>query len=54
MSWLVWNVKGINKKYKQKVLNNYIKENHIKLVGLVETRVKENKVDVISQRISFG
>ncbi|KAK4736882.1 hypothetical protein R3W88_000579 [Solanum pinnatisectum] len=54
MTWLVWNVRGINKKYKQKELNTCIRENHIKLVGLVETKVKMNKVDAISQRIVSG
>lgn len=46
MSWLVWNVRGTNKRYKQKELSRYVKDNHIKLVGSIETRV-----EIITQRL---
>lgn len=32
MTWLAWNIWGINKRYKQKELSAYIRENHIKVV----------------------
>lgn len=34
-------MRGINKRYKQKELHNYIRNKNIKLAGLMETRVKE-------------
>lgn len=49
MKWLFWNVRGVNKRYKQKELRNYMKNNNIKLVGLVETRVKEHNAQNICQ-----
>ncbi|XP_070009747.1 uncharacterized protein [Nicotiana sylvestris] len=48
MTWLIWNIRGLNKRYKQKEINQYIKDKHIKLAGLVETKVKEgNAVKII-------
>lgn len=41
INWLFWNVRGVNKRYKQKELHNYIRNKNIKLAGLMETRVKE-------------
>ncbi|KAG5587148.1 hypothetical protein H5410_047582 [Solanum commersonii] len=46
MTWLVWNIKWINKQYKQKELTYYIHKNHAKLVGLLDTRVKKFKIKV--------
>ncbi|XP_019256484.1 PREDICTED: uncharacterized protein LOC109234895 [Nicotiana attenuata] len=54
MSWMAWNIRGTNKRYKQKELGTYIKENNIKLVGLVETRVKKEKATQISQLVTPG
>ncbi|XP_060190867.1 uncharacterized protein LOC132620191 [Lycium barbarum] len=54
MSWLVWNIRGTNKRLKQKELVTFIKENNVKLVGLVETRVKKNNVAFITDRIAPG
>lgn len=42
INWLFWNVRGVNKRYKQKELHNYIRNKNIKLAGLMETRVKEH------------
>ena len=43
MKWLFWNMRGINKRYKQKEIKMLIK-NKVCLAGLVETRVKNNKL----------
>ncbi|XP_060217125.1 uncharacterized protein LOC132644554 [Lycium barbarum] len=44
MTWLCWNVRGINKRYKQKELKYYITSKKLKFVCLVETRVKRHRV----------
>lgn len=51
MIWLFWNIRGVNKRYKQKELRNYIKAKKIKLAGIIETRVKEHKFQAISRNI---
>ncbi|XP_060210949.1 uncharacterized protein LOC132637959 [Lycium barbarum] len=43
MKCLIWNVRGINKRYKQKELKQYLRNNNIKLAGLIKTRVKQGK-----------
>ncbi|XP_060190886.1 uncharacterized protein LOC132620215 [Lycium barbarum] len=56
MTWLFWNVRGINKRYKQKELKQYLLNKRIKLAGIVETRVKEqnmaNRLNKIAPRWS--
>lgn len=42
INWIFWNVRGVNKRYKQKELHNYIRNKSIKLADLMETRVKEH------------
>ncbi|KAK4734020.1 hypothetical protein R3W88_008281 [Solanum pinnatisectum] len=54
MTWVFWNVRGGNKWYKRKELKNYIKSKHIKLAGLVETRVKTHKASQVIQHIVPG
>ncbi|XP_060181958.1 uncharacterized protein LOC132611557 [Lycium barbarum] len=54
MNWVIWNVRGTNKWYKQKELKNYLKSKHIQLAGFVETRVKEPKAEKIMQHIAPG
>lgn len=54
VSWLAWNVRGLNKRYRQKELTRYLRENRVKLAGLIETRVKEHKTYRISNKISPG
>lgn len=54
MTWLVWNVRGISKRYKQKELKLYLKNKYIKLAGLLETRVKETSVNRVFKNISPG
>lgn len=37
-------MRGVNKRYKQEELKDYIKSRDIKLAGIIETRVKEHNV----------
>ncbi|XP_060210892.1 uncharacterized protein LOC132637893 [Lycium barbarum] len=52
MNWLAWNIKGLNKVYKQKELSIYLKDQRIKLAGIVETRVKEHKAPNIVKKVA--
>lgn len=52
MNWLFWNVLGINKRYKEKELRNYINNNHFTLGGIVETRVKVHKMEKIASSLA--
>jgi len=54
MIWLVWNMRGINKRYKQKELAKYLKKNKIKVEELVETRMKEHRAQAIYNKIVPG
>lgn len=51
MTWLVWNVRGINKWHKQKELKLILKSRKIKFVGLVETRVKKHNQSKVCNNI---
>nr|XP_016466470.1 PREDICTED: uncharacterized protein LOC107789209 [Nicotiana tabacum] len=51
---VVLEYKGGNKRYKQKEVREYIRSNKIKLVGLVETKVKEGNAQRISKAIVPG
>ncbi|XP_075095313.1 uncharacterized protein LOC142173590 [Nicotiana tabacum] len=44
-------MRGINKRYKQKELAKYLKENIIKIAELVETRVKEHRAQAVYNKI---
>lgn len=54
MTWVVWNVRGINKRYKQKELRVYLQNKHIKLAGFLETRVKESRANRVFKNILPG
>ncbi|XP_019241803.1 PREDICTED: uncharacterized protein LOC109221818 [Nicotiana attenuata] len=54
MKWLFWNIRGVNKRYKQKEVRKYIRSNKINLVGLVETKVKEENAQKILKYIAPG
>ncbi|XP_070028681.1 uncharacterized protein [Nicotiana sylvestris] len=43
MNLLFWNVRGANKKYKQKELRKYLQAKHITLAGITKTKVKVHK-----------
>lgn len=48
----MWNIRGLNKRHKQKELSLYPKEKKIKLAGIVETRVKEEKASIILNNVA--
>ncbi|PHT79156.1 hypothetical protein T459_17208 [Capsicum annuum] len=54
MSFLIWNIIRGNKRYKQKKLNKFLKAHHIRLAGLIETRVKGNNMHRIANCIAPG
>ena len=41
MKWSVWDVRGMNKRYKQKEIKVLLQKNKVTLAGLIETRVKK-------------
>lgn len=52
MNWLVWNIKGVNKKHKQKEFKKMLQMKKISLFGLIETRVKQHKANKILANIA--
>ncbi|KAH0642121.1 hypothetical protein KY290_033725 [Solanum tuberosum] len=54
MSWIIWNVRRINKWYKQKELKLYLRNKHIKLAALLETRVKAHKAPRVLANVFPG
>ncbi|KAM3306207.1 hypothetical protein P3S67_013077 [Capsicum chacoense] len=54
MSFLIWNIRGGNKRYKQEELYKFLKAHHIRLAGLIETRVKGNNMHRIANCIAPG
>ena len=53
MKWLFWNMRGMNKRYKQKEIELLL-QNKVSLAGLVETRVKSNNVRSVLRGIAPG
>ncbi|XP_019255064.1 PREDICTED: uncharacterized protein LOC109233643 [Nicotiana attenuata] len=51
MNIIVWNVRGMNKVYKQKELKTFIRENKVVLIAVLENRVKETKAESIIKKI---
>lgn len=47
-----YNIRGLNKKPKQAYVRNFLVDNHITFVGLIETTVKQHKVAKISRAVS--
>ena len=42
-----WNIKGLNKSYKQQEVAKLVYTNHINIIGMVETKAKEsNKIQI--------
>lgn len=48
---VAYNVRGLNKKPKQAYVKQFIADNNISLVGLLETRVKKHKASRISRAV---
>lgn len=47
-----WNVRGLNRPFKQKEMTLFMKKYKIEVMGIVETRVKENKARKFTQKIA--
>uniref|UniRef100_M1B958 Endonuclease/exonuclease/phosphatase n=1 Tax=Solanum tuberosum TaxID=4113 RepID=M1B958_SOLTU len=54
MKWVFWNVRGVNKRYKQKELKAYLQTNKISVAGLIETRVNEHNMTATLRGIAPG
>ncbi|KAH0698460.1 hypothetical protein KY284_012675 [Solanum tuberosum] len=54
MIWLFWNIRGLNKRHKQKEVKQFLLNKRIRLAGIVETRVKEHNMTKILQAIAPG
>lgn len=54
MSFLFWNVRGLNKPFKQTELGKFLRNNGIVLAGVLETRVKEPNAQKCIDKIARG
>ncbi|XP_019261589.1 PREDICTED: uncharacterized protein LOC109239475 [Nicotiana attenuata] len=54
MSVITWNVRGLNKTYKQNEVLEFIKGNNKAIIALVEHRVKEHKTNKVIKKIASG
>lgn len=52
MNGVVWNVRGMNKPFKQKEVSLFLKKNKISFAGLLETRVKTAKANKCFHKIA--
>lgn len=53
MSGFFWNIRGLNKSNKQSVIQEWIRKNSFQFGCLIETKVKESKVEKVMNKI-FG
>ena len=51
---LVWNVRGLNKAKKQLDMAHFLAQHNVNLFGLLETKVKQNKLGSLYQRLCPG
>ena len=54
MQWSFCNVRGMNKRYKQKEIKKCLQNNKVTLAGLIETRVKDNNNRATINNIAAG
>ncbi|XP_019239440.1 PREDICTED: uncharacterized protein LOC109219434 [Nicotiana attenuata] len=54
MSVITWNIRGLNKTYKQKDVKEFIRSNNKAIIALVEHRVKEHRANDIIKKIAHG
>lgn len=54
MKIVMWNVRGMNKKERQREVRDLIKKEKPDLVGLVETKIRENKSAIAANSIWGG
>lgn len=52
MMLVTWNVRGLNKAYKQKKMQKFIRENRISIIAIVEYRVQEKYSSKIINKIA--
>lgn len=51
---LTWNVRGYNAPNKQKEVKFICNEEKIRLLGLLETKVKSNKIEELANKLFVG
>jgi len=49
-----WNVRGLNRPKKQEDVKAFLQKYQISLIGLLETKVKEEKVRAVAARLFQG
>ncbi|KAH0675380.1 hypothetical protein KY285_023181 [Solanum tuberosum] len=54
VNMLSWNVRGLNGPNKQKEVKLFCSEEHVGLVGLLETKIKSNKIDQVAAKLFGG
>ncbi|KAH0696002.1 hypothetical protein KY289_013484 [Solanum tuberosum] len=54
VNMLSWNVRGLNGPNKQKEVKLLCSEEHVGLVGLLETKIKSNKIDQVADKLFGG
>lgn len=54
MNLLTWNVRGLNKIYKQKEFKSFIRNNNVVLISILEHRVKEENAKKITEKFNRG
>lgn len=45
-----WNIRGLNKLFKQKELNAFLLKNKVSIMGCLETKVKDKKVAKVKRK----
>ncbi|XP_019248358.1 PREDICTED: uncharacterized protein LOC109227614 [Nicotiana attenuata] len=51
MIFCSWNIRGLNKPFKQKELKNFLFTNKVVLIGCLETKVKANKAEKVKKKM---
>lgn len=48
---IIWNVIGLNKAAKHKEIGSHLESWNVSIAGLLETRVKQGKAEVIRKKL---
>lgn len=54
MSAFYWNIRGFNKPAKQRIMKEWIRKSGFQFGCIIETRVKENRVKGILEKVVPG
>lgn len=54
MKVITWNVRGMNKVYKQKETREFIKENKVNIIAIVEHKIQEYKEGQVINKIAHA